>query len=109
MAGRNANISVKIEGEADFGAARREAKAAIDDIEKAADVTLTPELDTSEIRKAIDLAKTLDGLTAELTVDADISEIQQAEAMAQLSELVKQLGPLMTAAGVIPATGSRKR
>ncbi len=84
MAGRSANISVKIEGEADFGAARREAKAAIDDIEKAADdVKLTPELDSSEIRKAIDLAKQLDGLTAELTVDADISEIVQAEALAK--------------------------
>jgi hypothetical protein len=35
--------------------------------------------------------------------------VQQAEAMAQLSELVKQLGPLMSAAGVIPANHPRKR
>lgn len=35
--------------------------------------------------------------------------VQQAEAMAQLNELVKQLGPLMSAAGVIPANGPRKR
>ena len=84
MAGRNANISVKIEGESDFGAARREAKAAIDDIEKSADdITLTPELDTSEIRKAIDLAKTLDGLTAEMTIDTDVSQIVEAEKLAR--------------------------
>lgn len=84
MAGRNANISVKIEGESDFGAARREAKAAIDDIEKSADdIRLTPELDTSEIRKAIDLAKTLDGLTAEMTIDTDVSEIVEAEKLAR--------------------------
>ena len=69
---------------AEFDKARREAKAAIDDIEKSADdIKLTPELDSSEIRKAIDLAKQLDGLTAELTVDADISEIVQAEALAK--------------------------
>lgn len=84
MAGRNANISVKIEGESDFGAARREAKAAIDDIEESADdVKLTPELDTSEIRKAIDLAKTLDGLTAEMTIDTDASQIVEAEKLAR--------------------------
>ena len=35
--------------------------------------------------------------------------VQQAEAMAQLSELVKQFGPLMSAAGVLPANGPRKR
>lgn len=84
MAGRNATISVKIEGDADFGAARREAKAAIDDIEETADdIKLSAEMDTSSIQQAISLAKTLDGLTAELTIDSDISEIVEAEKLAR--------------------------
>jgi hypothetical protein len=84
MAGRSAAISVSIKGEAEFDQARREIAADLDKIERAAsDITLTPELDSSEIRKALDLAKQLDGLTAELTVDADITDIQQAEALAK--------------------------
>ncbi len=83
MAGRNANISVKIEGEAEFDKARADAKDAISDIEKAGTVELSAELDTAQIRQAIDLAKTLDGLTAELTVDADISQIVEAEKLAK--------------------------
>ena len=97
MAGRNANISVKIEGEADFGAARREAKAAIDDIEKAADVTLTPELDTSEIRKAIDLAKQLE------TSVGDRHQVSVSAACGQLR--LKQ----ETAEGIIESPIPEKR
>ena len=88
MAGRNASIQVKIEGDAAFGAARREAKAAIDDIEETADdIKLSAEMDTSSIQQAISLAKTLDGLTAELTIDSDISEIVEAEKLAGIGRL----------------------
>lgn len=84
MAGRNANISVKIEGEADFTKARREAKTELDKIEREADaIKLSPEVDTAEIRQALALAKTLDGLTAEMTVDADVSDIVEAEKLAK--------------------------
>ncbi len=93
MAGRSANISVSVRGEADFDSARREAKRALDQIEGAADDAadgikrafdnLSPELDTTEIRKALDLADQLDGMVASFTVDTDISEIQEAEKLAK--------------------------
>lgn len=84
MAGRNANIGVSIKGEAEFDKARAEAKDALDDIEKAADgVEISPKLDTAEIRQAIDLAKSLDGLVANFTVDTDISELDEAAALAR--------------------------
>lgn len=35
--------------------------------------------------------------------------VQQAEAMARLTDLVQQLGPLMSAAGVLPANTTRRR
>lgn len=84
MAGRNATVGVTVKAESDFTQARREAERELDKIERAADdIVLSPELDTTEIRKAIDLAKQLDGLTAEMTVDADISEIVEAEKLAK--------------------------
>src|SRR5574343_350997 len=84
MAGRHASISVSITGEADFTQARREAQTELDKIAReAADITLSPEVDTAEIRQALALAKTLDGLTAEMTVDTDLPEIQEAEKLAR--------------------------
>src|SRR5574343_510946 len=84
MAGRHASISVSITGEADFTQARREAKTELDKIEReAADSTLSPEVDTAEIRQALALARTLGGRTAEMTVDTDLSEIQEAEKLAR--------------------------
>ncbi len=84
MAGRNADIRVTVKGDADFGAARREATEALDDIErKAKDVTLSPELDTSEIRQAIALAEQLDGMVATLDIDADPADIVAAEKLAR--------------------------
>ena len=92
--GRN-DIEVAVVGESDFGKARRDAardldqierdaKDAADDIERAFDrVELNPELDTSDIRQALSLADQLDGMVAELTVDADLEEIQQAEKIAR--------------------------
>ncbi len=84
MAGRNADIKVTVKGDADFGAARREASDALDDIEqKAKDVKLSPELDTAEIRKAIALAEQLDGMVATLDINADPADIVQAEKLAR--------------------------
>ncbi len=84
MAGRNADIRVTVKGDADFGAARREAKDALDDIEREAkDVKLSPELDTAEIRKAIALAEQLDGMVATLDIDADPADIVAAEKLAR--------------------------
>ena len=84
MAGRNSDIKVTVRGDADFGAARREAKDALDDIEREAkDVKLSPELDTADIRKAIALAEQLDGMVATLDIDADPADIVQAEKLAR--------------------------
>lgn len=84
MAGRNAAISVSIVGDADFGAARREAKDALDKIEKEArDITLSPELDSGPIREALALADKLDGLTAQMAIDADLSQVLEAEKIAK--------------------------
>lgn len=93
MARRNPNVSVSIDLEADAGSARkdigkdldkieRDAKATVDEIEGAF-ARMSPELDTSEIRKALDLAGQLDGMVAEFTVDTDLEEIKQAEAIAR--------------------------
>lgn len=95
MARRTNNIGVAVVGEADFGRARKDAsraldaigkdaKAAASDIERAFDrVELSPELDTADIRQALDLAKQLDGMVANLDIDADLEEIQQAEKIAR--------------------------
>lgn len=92
--GRN-SIEVAVTGEADFGRARRDAardlaqiekdaKDAADDIERAFDrVELNPELDTADIRQALDLAEQLDRMIVDLDIDADIEDIQQAEKIAR--------------------------
>lgn len=93
MARRNPNVSVNIDLEADAGSARKaiakdlgkieaDAKDTAKGIERAFE-NLSPELDTSEIRQALDLAGKLDGMVAEFTVDTDLDEIKQAEAIAR--------------------------
>jgi hypothetical protein len=91
--GKNATIGVGITGEADFDQAKRDAKrdlaviadAGDDAAEEIEDAfrTLSPELDTRQIRQALDLASQLDDMTASLTVDADISELEDAERLAR--------------------------
>lgn len=93
MPGRNANIGLAITGEADLSDAKRDAKRDLDVIADAGDDAaeeieqafrnLSPKLDTRQIRQALELADQLDGLTASLTVDADISELQDAERLAR--------------------------
>jgi hypothetical protein len=93
MAGRSANVSVTVKGEAEFTAARKEIARDLDRIERDAEDTaddikdafrkLSPELDTSEIRKALDLADQLDGMVADFTIDTDLAEIQEAEKIAK--------------------------
>lgn len=95
MARRTNNIEVAVVGEADFGRARRdaardlarienEAEGTADDIKRAFDrIDLSPELDTADIRQALDLAGQLDGMVARLDINADLDEIQQAEKIAR--------------------------
>lgn len=93
MARRNPNVSVNIDLEADAGSARKDLARDLDKIEGDAKDTvraidrafeqLSPELDTSEIRKALDLAEQLDGMVASMTIDTDLSEIKQAEEIAR--------------------------
>lgn len=93
MARKNPNISINIDGEADLSKARKavqsdlgkmedDARDAAKGIERAFE-SVSPELKTDEIRKALDLAKQLDGMVAEFTVDTDLSEIQEAEKLAK--------------------------
>ena len=57
MAGRSANISVAITGVADFDKARKDVARDLDKIERdAKPIELSAELDSTEIRKAIELA-----------------------------------------------------
>lgn len=93
MPGKNATIGVGITGEADFDKAKRDTKRDLDVIAEAGDdaaeeiedafAKLSPELDTRQIRQALDLASQLDNMTASLTVDADISELEDAERLAR--------------------------
>lgn len=94
MAGRSAAISVSIKGESDFTAARREAARALDQIGDLADETtddirrafdsLSPEIDTTEIRKALDLADQLDGMAATFDLETQgLDDIKQMEALAK--------------------------
>ncbi len=92
--GRN-DIEVAVVGEADFGRARKDAARDLDrieddakdtarDIERAFDdIELSPELDKTEIREAIDLAQDLDGMVARFDIDTDLDEIKQAEQIAR--------------------------
>ncbi len=94
MARRN-DIEVGVTGVADFRKARKDAakdldriekdaKSAADDIEKAFDrVELSPELDTAEIRQALDLAEQLDRMVVDFDIDTDLDEIKQAEKIAR--------------------------
>ena len=84
MAGRSANISVAITGVADFDKARKDVARDLDKIERdAKPIELSAELDSTEIRKAIELAGKLDGLVANFTVDTDASELVEAEKLAR--------------------------
>ena len=81
---RNAGISVPITAEADFSQARRDARTELAKIERdAKPIELSAELDTTEIRKAIDLAGKLDGLVASMTIDTDAGELVEAEKLAR--------------------------
>lgn len=93
MARRNPNVSLNIDLEADASSARksvasdldkmeRDAESTVDGIKRAFD-NLSPELDTTEIRKALELADQLDGMVASFTVDTDLSEIKEAEQIAR--------------------------
>lgn len=66
----------------DLDKIERDAKDAADEIEDAFK-KLSPELDTSDIRKALDLAGQLDGMVAEFTVDSDLTDILEAEKIAR--------------------------
>lgn len=97
MARRNPNVSVNIDLEADAGGARKslakdlgkieaDAKSTAKSVERAFENVspeLAVELDTDEIRQALDLAKQLDGMVADFTVDTDLEEIKQAEQIAR--------------------------
>lgn len=93
MARRNPNVSLNIDLEADAGSARKDIAKDLDKIESDAKDTvkgierafenLSPELDTSDIRQALDLADQLDGMVASFTVDTDLDEIKQAETIAR--------------------------
>lgn len=90
---RNPNVSLNIDLEADASPARKDIARDLDKIEDDAESTvkgikrafenLSPELDTSEIRQALDLADQLDGMVANFTVDTDLAEIKEAEAIAR--------------------------
>lgn len=93
MARKNPNISISIDGEADLSKARKavqsdlgkmedDARDAAKGIERAFE-SVSPELKTDEIRKALDLAGQLDGMVASFTVETDLSEIQEAEKLAK--------------------------
>lgn len=93
MARKNPNISIGIDGEADLSKARKavqsdlgkmedDARDAAKGIERAFE-SVSPELKTDEIRKALDLAGQLDGMVASFTVETDLSEIQEAEKLAK--------------------------
>lgn len=91
--GRN-DIEVAVIGEADFGRARKDARRDLErieddakdtaqDIERAFDrVELSPDVDDSEIREALDLAQDLDGIDPRIDIEAELGEIRQAAGLA---------------------------